>query len=511
MVQALLNPDAYPEHPYKIELIQTQMSFIFLTGEFCYKIKKPVNLGYLDYTTLEKRHFFCQQELRLNRRLSPTVYLDVLPITQSNGKTQLNGQGIIIEYAVKMKQLPGGRMMDIMLSQDKVSRDMVEQVATKMAAFHMQAATSTEISSYGRLDMIKANADENFTQTEKYIGFIIPRHSYNLIKDYTNTYLVKNAKFFQQRVSESKIRDCHGDLHAAHVCFSDDIYIYDCIEFNDRFRYCDVASEIAFLAMDLDRYGRADLSRSFVEAYVSLTKDGGIPRLLNFYKCYRAYVRGKVACFKYDDPHLRDKSSPVEEARHYFNLAHFYANSSPVLIIMTGIIGSGKTTVAERISRALGLPTLSSDIIRKELAEIPYTEHRYENINEGIYSTEFTRKTYDELYVRTRGLLTRGQSVILDASFKKKAERIKAYKLAGETGAKFLAVECTAAENIIKQRLNKRQQEGSISDGRCEIFDDFKKDFEAVDEIPDGNHLILDTTNLPQNISSLILEAITRL
>jgi aminoglycoside phosphotransferase family enzyme len=325
-VEALLKSQAYPHKPQKIDLVQTQMSFIFLTGEYVYKIKKPVNLGYLDYTTLEKRHFFCLQELELNRRLCPDAYLAVVPIVEEKGELRIEGQGRTIEYAVKMRQLPQERMMDVLLPRGQVTREMVAGVAEKLVGFHQRAETNPEIATFGRLDVIRQNTDENFAQTEKYIGLTIFRAKYERIKGYTDTFIKSNASLFEKRVREGRIRDCHGDLHAAHVCFTDDICIYDCIEFNDRFRYSDVASEVAFLAMDLDRYQQAGLSRHLVNTYVGLSHDEELLKLLNFYKCYRAYVRGKVESFKLDDPYIpeEEKARVLTAAQSYFELAESY-------------------------------------------------------------------------------------------------------------------------------------------------------------------------------------------
>jgi len=326
IVEALLKPETYAHHPQKVELVQTQMSFLFLTGDYAYKVKKPVDLGYLDYTTLEKRRFFCRQEIELNRRLCPEAYLEVMPIVNRRGQIHLGGEGEIVEYAVKMKQLPADRMMDKLLPQNLVTVDMVAGVAEKLAAFHSKAKTSPEISSYGRLETIKINTDENFAQTEKYIAISIPSNKYNKIKAYTDNFLESNKSLFDKRVKDGKIKDCHGDLHAAHVCLANGICIYDCIEFNDRFRYGDVASEVAFLAMDLDRFRHAELSQAFVNAYVHFSRDKELPQLLNFYKCYRAYVRGKVSSFMLDDPYIvaEEKTGILAAARRYFELAESY-------------------------------------------------------------------------------------------------------------------------------------------------------------------------------------------
>ena len=327
LVQALLNPKAYPETPPQgIELVQTQMSFVFLTDDYVYKVKKPVNLGYLDYTTLDKRHFYCQREVELNRRLCPDAYLGVVPITRQRGSISIAGRGQVIEYAVKIRRLPQAAMMDQLLTNNRVSPPMLANVAQKLAEFHRRAETNAGISAFGDLDTITRNTGENFSQTEKYIGNTISRETYRRIQDYTNRFIEENTSLFQQRITGDRIRDCHGDLHAAHICFTDGICIYDCIEFNDRFRYCDVASEVAFLAMDLDHYRRADLSLSFVNAYVAQSRDEALLSLLNFYKCYRAYVRGKVAGFKLDDPYIPEgeKAGVKVVASSYFDLAESY-------------------------------------------------------------------------------------------------------------------------------------------------------------------------------------------
>jgi aminoglycoside phosphotransferase family enzyme len=326
IVRALLESQAYPHKPQKIELVQTQMSFIFLTGEYVYKIKKSVNLGYLDYTTLEKRHFFCHQELELNRRLCPGAYLAVVQVVEEKGRFRVEEQDKAIEYAVKMKQLPQGRMMDVLLPRGQVTQEMIAKVAEKLVSFHQKAETNQKIAAFGKLDVIRQNTDENFAQTEKYIGISITAEEYQHIKNYTDNFIDSNTSLFDKRVREGKIRDCHGDLHAAHVCFTDDICIYDCIEFNDRFRYSDVVSEIAFLAMDLDRYQQSGLSLHLVNTYVELSHDEELQKLLNFYKCYRAYVRGKVESFKLDDPYIaeEEKAKLLTAARTYFQLAESY-------------------------------------------------------------------------------------------------------------------------------------------------------------------------------------------
>jgi aminoglycoside phosphotransferase family enzyme len=326
LIQALLVPDVYPEKPPRVELVQTQISYVFLAGEYVYKIKKPVDMGFLDYTTLEKRLFYCRKEVELNRRLSTDVYLGVVPITKKNGVYLIGGEGEALEYAVKMRRLPQDAMMDVLLKQNKVTPEMVGQVADLLVNFHQKAATSEEITRLGGIDAVIKNTSENFEQTDKYFGIIIEPETYRRIKDFTEGFLKTNEALFHKRMNEGKVRDCHGDLHAAHICFYKGISIYDCIEFVDRLRYTDVVADIAFLAMDLDHYGRQDLSRHFIDEYVKKSGDKELLKLLNFYKCYRAYVRGKIGCFQYDDKYISEaeKEQIVRNARGYFELAESY-------------------------------------------------------------------------------------------------------------------------------------------------------------------------------------------
>ena len=324
LVQALLNPGAYPEKPQTVELVQTHISFVFLADNYVYKVKKPVDFGFIDFTTLQKRQFFCQQELHLNRRLCRDIYLDVVPITQSAGQFAIGREGEAVEYAVKMRRLPQERTMDKLLRAGEVNSEMVARVAAKLVAFHAEAEVIRD--GFGDLDTVRLNIEENFTQTEKYISETISAETFQRIKEYTTSFMKANAALFAKRVQEGKVKDCHGDLHAAHICFGNDICIFDCIDFNERFRYCDISSEIAFLAMDLDFHGSSDLARDFVDAYVELSGDGELMQLLDFYKCYRAYVRGKVESFQLDDPHIsaKDKARVSGTAGRYFDLAQSY-------------------------------------------------------------------------------------------------------------------------------------------------------------------------------------------
>ena len=326
VVEALMKPEAYDEEPGKIELTQTHISFVFLTRNFVYKVKKAVDLGFLDFTTLEKRRFFCEKELELNRRLCGEMYLEVVPINRSN-IIKIKGEGKPIEYAVKMKRMPQEKMMNKLLEENKVNSKLIDEIAKIIAAFHSKAETNRRISEFGSLAIIETNWKENFEQTQEFVSKTISMKDFKFIRERIDDFMKRNVSFFEKRMAERRVRDCHGDIHSGNIFVTDRIYIFDAIEFNERFRYSDVASDIAFLAMDLDFKGRTDLSSFFVEKYVKYSGDQELTKLLPFYKCYRAYVRGKVISFKLQDPNVgsEEKGAAMKEAKAYFKLASAYA------------------------------------------------------------------------------------------------------------------------------------------------------------------------------------------
>jgi aminoglycoside phosphotransferase family enzyme len=321
-----MKPEAYEEEVEQIELKQTHISWVFLTGNFVYKVKKAVDFGFLDFSTLEKRRFFCEKELELNRRLCGDMYLEVVPINRSD-RVKIGGEGETVEYAVKMKRMPEEKIMTRLLEDGKVDRKLVDRMAKIIAEFHLKAETSKRICEFGSLPMITKNWMENFGQSEEFIGETIPMENYRLIRERIDEFMKRNEAFFAKRVAENRIRECHGDIHSGNIFVADRIYIFDAIEFSERFRFCDVASDIAFLAMDLDFKDRRDLSKFFVERYVKYSGDREVEKLLDFYKCYRAYVRGKVVSFKLNDASVdkQEKNAARKEAKAYFELAADYA------------------------------------------------------------------------------------------------------------------------------------------------------------------------------------------
>jgi len=328
VVEALMKPEAYDEEPNQIELTQTHISFVFLTGSFVYKVKKAIDLGFLDFTTLQKRRFFCEKELELNRRLCGDMYVEVVPVNRSN-IIKIKGEGETVEYAVKMKRMPQDRMLNRLLEEKKVDRKLVDRIAKIIAEFHLKAETSARISEFGSLAIVETNWMENFEQTQQFVDKTISLKGFRLIRERIYDFMKRNLAFFEKRMAEDRVRDCHGDIHSGNIFVTDRIYIFDAIEFNERFRYSDVASDVAFLAMDLDFKERTDLSNFLVRRYVKYSGDQELTKLLPFYKCYRAYVRGKVISFKLEDSSVgsEEKSVAVREAKAYFKLASTYAKT----------------------------------------------------------------------------------------------------------------------------------------------------------------------------------------
>lgn len=495
-IKDLLQKEAYPENPSEVTLRQTHISYLLFTPEFVYKIKKPVNFGFLDFTTLEKRLFYCNEELRLNNRLASGIYLDVVGVTLKDGCARIGGVGEAVEYAVKMKRLPEECVLSGMLDRGAVTEAMIERAARRIAAFHKEAGTNWYISGFGSIETISKNTEENFTQTYPYIGRTIMEGQYKNIKAYTESFLNENAALFHGRIKDGFIKDCHGDIHSEHVFITDGIHVIDCIEFNERFRFSDVVADLAFLSMDLDFHNRHDLTTILDREYFSASNDSYGKKLLDFYRCYRAYVRGKVEGFKADEPEVSedDKKAAIIKARHHFHLASQYASTGfrPIAVIISGLSGTGKTTLSEGLSRHTGFIHLSSDRIRKELAGVPPDERRIERFKEGIYAEDFSERTYRTLIERGAAFLREGRSVILDATFlnrryldEAKAEFLKA----GATEKEIHIIECASGDETVKKRLLKPECKRGASDAGWEVYLKQKEGYSDV-HLP---HLKVDT------------------
>jgi uncharacterized protein len=327
IIDDLSNPAFLPDKTEGVKVVQTHISMVFVGDEFVYKVKKPINFGFLDFSTLEKRKYFCHEEVRLNRRLSRGIYMDVLPIHFDGSRYRLRGgEGEIVDYAVRMRRIPEDQLMKRVFERGALSEGHLQTIARVLARFHKNARRSPEIDAFGKADRFKINTDENFAQVEKYIDLTIPKSQFQALKTWTMDFYEKNGPLFEERIRSGRIRDCHGDLHMEHICLTEDLSIFDCIEFNERFRYSDTLADMAFLLMDLEVHGGDEPSRRLWGHYRRGAEEGEVDSLLTFYKVYRAFVRGKVIGFQVDDPGIGDaaKDAAVWNAGRYFELASSY-------------------------------------------------------------------------------------------------------------------------------------------------------------------------------------------
>jgi uncharacterized protein len=490
LIRALLRPEAYPHPTGTVQLRETHLSWVLLAGAFAYKVKKPIALGFVDFSTRQRRAAACADEVNLNRRLCPGLYLGVVDLVAHGGAITVGGPGRAIEPAVRMRRLPEGGMFPALLARGAVDERLVARIARILARFHAEAATGPGVNEWGDATAVRANWAENFAQTAPFVGRTLPAATLCAVRTHVEQYLDRNRALLSQRVATGRVRDGHGDLHAGNICVEGRrLHLFDCIEFSPRYRCADVAADVAFLAMDLDRHGRADLGAAFADAYARLSGDGELPQLLDFYKCYRAWVRGKVLSLRLDQPGLPlgEATAMREAAGGYFDLAWSYANGleQPTLVMVLGAPATGKTTLAHALASRLGLVHLSSDRVRKELAGHCPTERRREAFGQGLYSAARTRRTYAALRRRAAHWLDRDRSVVLDATFGQAAERAAIRRLAARHGARLLVLHCRADDATIRARLAAREHDPlTVSDARLELWPALRRVYTPPDEIP---------------------------
>ncbi|MCG6982814.1 MAG: AAA family ATPase [Deltaproteobacteria bacterium] len=506
ILSALRNPDFYPHPVSTIQVEETHISRVFLTGDFVYKIKKPVDFGFLDFSTLEKRRHYCKQEISLNRRLSKEVYLEVVAITREGTGYTLNGSGEPVEYAVKMQQLPRERTMLELLRRGELSPGMLKGLGQVMTRFYQTAERGVKIDKMGSREMIWVNIEEDFVQTSPFVPAILERVKFSEMHRKVRTFLDEKRELFDRRRETGCIRDCHGDLRLGHIYFVDTIQIIDCIEFNDRFRYGDVASDLAFLAMDLDYTGFPDVAQNLLTAYARLADDPEIFLVLDFYKCYRAHVRCKVECLRHRSGDLQEREARVTKARaqSYFELAYRYADNFAIqtIWIVCGLSGSGKSTIAAELATRLNVRWHNSDVVRKKLFGLSPEESVVVPFGQSIYGPAATEQTYEQLLLEAKKDLSRGRSVIVDGTFGKLPHRKLACNLAVEMGVNIIFIECRCGLTLLRQRLTEREEEKSVSDARLQHLEEQNRAFETLNELPESLHLSINTDQ-PTNQSVL--------
>ncbi len=499
VIDFFLDPGNY-EHPVeRVEHNQTHVSHLFFAGDYVYKVKKPVDLGFLDFSTLAKRRAASVAELELNRRVSPEIYLDLAAVHRDHdGRLSFSAAALVEEVAVVMKRLPEEQRLARLIEADAVGPEMMQKLGRLVAGFHRRAQTSPQIAKYGSLDTIRHNWDENFQQTEPFIGRTLTFDTWEKCKTEIERFMRLYEGLFEERLRDGWVRDCHGDLQTDDIFIdpeSGSAHVLDCIEFNERFRYSDTLADTAFLSMDLKTRGRSDLAQAFLDAYYQHSSDEPIPSLLRFYESYRAYVRGKVRSFVIDQdgPSAAEKRAAADEARRFFR--HSLTDAlklRPRLILFAGIMGSGKTKHSDELGRATGVRVVHSDVVRKRLAGLEPEAEQHVPFGTGIYSSEWTERTYAALIEEARGELLRGNSIILDASWSKAVNRRLARAAAEEREALFAIVECTAPEKTLRARLSRPDR--SVTDGRIELLDDQRKAYEQIDDAEAERYVKIDTS-----------------
>ena len=456
LLRALQHPHLYPHPVTHFDLRETHISWVLLTGPFAYKIKKPVNFGFVDFSSLAQRHFFCHEEIRLNQRSAPDIYVDVLPISGTPDHPRLDGQGEPFEFAVKMRQFTADATLDHVLSQ--VRPEQVDQLARDIAAFHHNVAGADRDTSFGTPGLIARIIAEVFEQIPSHSPFSEHQQALEKLRHWLTQFQTAHAGEFEKRKARGFVRECHGDLHLANlVLLHDRIIAFDGIEFSERLRWIDVINDVAFTVMDFQARGQPALARRFLNRYLEFTGDYEGLGLLPFYEVYRALVRVKVAALAFAQVRRQLVSSHVDDFVRYLSAARSFTESKTSwLIIMHGVSGTGKSTVSETLLEHTGAIRLRSDVERKRLFELSPSDQSSGELKPAVYGRETTQKTYDRLQAFARQLLLFGYPVIVDATFLKRQHRDAFRKLAASLNVPFLILDMHATPTTLRQRVTAR-------------------------------------------------------
>jgi aminoglycoside phosphotransferase family enzyme/predicted kinase len=511
LVQQMTSPDFYPHPPGQVTHLQTHISDVFLAGDVVYKIKKPVNLGFLDFTTLEKRAGFCSEEVRLNQRLTSGIYLGVETITRDKDGFRLNGTGRPVEHAVKMRRLPDENTLTSMLRANLVSESFVNRLVQTLVDFYQTSTLKeTEMKRFGSFGYIKNKCRENFQQMPDFSDSLPHNRKIQFIQSATRIFLDRHKELFDRRIDHRHICDTHGDLKTEHVYQYQGVQILDCIEFNQKFRYQDTASDLAFLAMDMEFLGHRPAALFLLSRYVDTANDPDLMQVIDFYKCYRAMVQVKVY-------HLQTQNMPEnaddEKARHihqmeqYLKLGYQYAvkMACPVIWVVCGMIATGKSTVAKKLAAMFSIPLIRSDEVRKRLFDDLLETSEEKEFEQGMYAPEATSLVYGRMLLSAQTALDNGRSVILDATCRKLKERRDLLQLSKDASANIIFIECRCPDQEIKNRLKKRERHPSVSDAGLAHFEDIKNDMDPFDDIPEDMHMPVKTDQPLDRIIETIL------
>ncbi len=492
--RAMANPAIYPHPVRHVERRDTHISSVFLTGEWAYKLKKPVDLGFLDFRQLEDRRFFCEREVLLNQRLSHGVYLEVIKIFgDEQGRFSLWGNGEVVEYATKMRQLPDAASLKELLGKNEILQKHTRALGKALAAFYERGDRSTQIDRYGHPDVIALNMEENFSQLEVFVGDVLSHEKWEFLCQVSRSFLQHHKRLFNHRIETGRICDGHGDLRADHIYFHDGLQIIDCIEFNDRFRYGDRAVDLAFLYMDMEHLGHAEHGRALLAAYVDEADDPGIYALIDFYATYRALVRLKVTELHCGEVQQAEQQALRAKAKRYVDQAYQYAIqfSRPTLWVFCGLPATGKSSLGEALGGTLSISSFMSDRIRKESQ--PDTDQHIIPFGQGLYRPGMRQRVYTKLLALAQETLKAGHSVILDATFSYRKWRDEVRRLSDDLDTNLVFVECLCSEKTIRSRLKRRETTSSLSDARFEHFSRILEDFELIVELPPEIHLKVNT------------------
>lgn len=464
-IQGLLDARAYPHAVAGLHLIETHISWVLLSGEFAYKIKKPLDLGFLDYSTLDKREQACREELRLNRRLAPGLYLDVVPITGHPAQPRIGGEGEVLEYAVKMRQFPQHCQLDRLLQAGALQEHEIDELAAHLAQFHAQAPSAAADSGYGQPEAIWRSVQENFDSLRT-LRQADTRAALTQLQDWSRVTHAQLAPLMQQRLQQGCVREGHGDLHLGNLVRLDSgVAAFDGIEFNPALRWLDVINDLAFTSMDLRRFGREDLAYRLLVRYLEASGDYEAVALLRYYEVYRALVRAKVAALRRHELRGAARTRLDGELRAYVQLAlRLTGSRHRGLVLMHGLSGSGKTWLSGFLVQTLPALRVRSDVERKRLHGLTALQRSGAALSAELYRPDASQRTYERLAQAATAIIGSGEIAIVDAAFLRRADRYAFQQLAQRLQVPMAIVSCMAPVPELQRRLRERRQDASEAD-----------------------------------------------